>query len=341
MISLRSHNLFDQILVSPFKSGLADELVVIAGYASPRMLAEHLQAVLALGSDQRFKIQLIVGMTGSRNLSEAGVSAFVGLMLDNQRFTAKVLVPNGQVDIHSKAYLWLKDGEPVEAWIGSANYSRLAFGLSSESDHRDELMVRADPGMTHEYIMSILSHSTMLDDGIRRASSHTPEEVERLESNSGFVIPSRLSPERFAVCPLVNSRTNEVHNAGAGLNWGQSTETRSRSDSAAAYIPVPSRFRDFFPPIGETFEAFCPDGQVLILARGQQGGKALSAPASNELLGNYFRGVLGITHVAAVSTADLVNYGSNCVVFEKLSGGNFNLHFYPGLILEEISQRLE
>lgn len=341
MISLRRDNIFDRVLLSPFRSGIATELVIIAGYASPRMLAEHLATILQFDSKNRFNIQLIIGMGGARNLSVAAVSAFVGLILDNPRFSSKVWVPDGQLDIHSKAYLWLRDGDPVEAWVGSANYSRLAFGLSSESDDRDELLIQADPKTTHDYIQAVLKQSTILSDGIRRVGSDAQGEIEVLEPTSGFVLPHRLSPECYAVCPLVNSRTNEVHNAGAGLNWGQPTESRRRSDSAAAYIPVPSRFRNFFPPTGETFEVFCPDGQVLILARSQQGGKALSTPASNELLGQYFRGLLGVENGRPILTKDLNDFGSDCVVFEKGVSGTFSLHFYPGLQMEEIAARFD
>lgn len=341
MISLRNQNLFDRILISPFKQGAANELLIVAGYASPRMLAEHLQAIVSLGSPQQLKLTLIVGMTGSRNLTDASVSAFSGLMFENNRLSTRVLVPDGQVDIHSKAYVWLNDGDPVQAWVGSANYSRLAFGLSDESDDRDELMAKADPGPVFEYIETTRKNCSLLNDGISRSTSRGPDEIETLEARSGFVLPANLSSKRFAVCPLVNSRTGEIHNAGAGLNWGQSSEKRSRADSSAAYIPVPARFRDFFPPVGETFEAYCPDGQVLLLARGQQGGKALATPASNELLGRYFRGALKITHPEKITTEDLLNYGSDCVVFEKTNGGAFYLHFYPGLMREQLLDRVE
>jgi len=341
LISLRKTNLFRQILVEPYLTGRAEELIVVAGYASPRMLAQHLQAINEAEKTGKFKIRLVVGMTGGANLSAAAISAFIGLMIDNSRFSSQVYTPKGATNIHSKLYVWLRDGEPIEAWTGSANYSRLAFGLSADSDNRDELMVKSDPEPSLAYALGILDNSELLTDDIPRANAGPTEEVEEIGRAPSFVLPEELARERYALCPLVNSRTRQIHNPGAGLNWGQPTESRSRSDIDAAYIPVPSEFRDFFPPAGELFEAHCPDGQVLVLTRSQQGGKALSTPASNETLGQYFRAVLGVENGKPVETDDLKRFGSNCVVFEKAVGQSFYLHFYPGLNLDELEARLQ
>jgi hypothetical protein len=340
LISLRENNLFHRILVEPFASGRATELRIVAGYASPRMLAQHLQAMNELQSGSQFKITVVVGMTGSSGLSDAATSAFIGLMMDNSRFSSTVRTPRGQLDVHSKVYLWLDSGSPIEAWAGSANYSRLAFGLSAESDRRDELMTQVDPEGARGYVDSIIHASDVLRDGVKRGTSSQIDEIEELVGTPGFVLPPRLDPSRFVICPLVNSRTGEVHNPGAGLNWGQPTENRVRSDSDSAYIPVPAKHREFFPPVGEPFAAYCPDGQVLVLARGQQGGKALATPASNEALGQYFRMILGVPLGARVETTDLEKFGSNCVVFEKGRGGSFYMHFYPGLEIEALVERL-
>jgi hypothetical protein len=201
-------------------------------------------------------------------------------------------------------------------------------------------MAQVDPEGARGYIDSIIRDSEVLRDGVNRGTSPKVDEIEELAASPGFVLPSRLDPARFVVCPLVNSRTGEVHNPGAGLNWGQPTETRVRSDSDAAYIPVPAKHREFFPPVGELFEAYCPDGQVLVLTRGQQGGKALSTPASNEAWGQYVRMILGVQAGARVETTDLREFGSNCVVFEKGRSGGFYMHFYPGLELEALAERL-
>lgn len=341
MISLRTTDLFQEILVNPYSSGKANELLVVSGYASPKMLAQHLQAINQVGRENKFTLRLIIGMAGGANFSPAATAAFIGLMLDNTRFSSQVFAPRSRVNVHSKLYVWIKAEQPVEAWIGSANYSRLAFGLTSESDYRDEVMVKADPEKSLNYALDILNDSDLLRDEIPRANSTLTQEIEVIRESSGFVLPETMDSSRYAICPLVNSRTKEVHNPGAGLNWGQPSDGRSRADTEAAYIPVPSRFREFFPPTGELFETQCADGQVLILARGQQGGKALATPSSNSILGRYFRLILGVGPGEPVTTQDLERFGSDCVVFEKSREGNFSLHFYPGLKLDNLMQRLD
>jgi hypothetical protein len=104
---------------------------------------------------------------------------------------------------------------------------------------------------------------------------------------------------------------------------------------------LPSQFSGIFPGPGQIFEVVFSDGEVMMMSRSQSGGKAITTPASNAILGKYFRSVLGVKFGERVIDADLESYGSDAVVFEKISESAFSLHFYPGLIYSDLLARLE
>lgn len=341
MKSLRETNLYREVLINPFQSGAANHLRIVSGYASPTMLGTHLADIQDSGNDEPFSIELVVGMSGGASLSERAVSAFLGQRITTERFRSRILVPEGKLDIHSKVYVWYRDRQAVKAWAGSANYTRLAFGLNDASDLRDEVLIEVPPSDASRYVEKIFSASEELEDGIKRSSVPNRSEIEMNSGLISFNLPEKLDGERYAICPLINRRSGEVHNAGAGLNWGQPTETRSRKDVLAAYIPVPSNQTQVFPAPAIPFEAVYQDGQVLVLARGQQGGKAISMPSSNEGLGIFFRSILEVEGDRAVTTDDLEKFGSDCVVFEKLNDQQYAIHFYPGLHCAELASRQE
>ncbi len=345
MLNLRDKNLFDQVLISPAREG-ARTLVVVAGYCSPKMLAFHLSQLRNLGLDGRVTIKIFVGMQSS-NQNEATKAAFLGLSVKNESFDVQVHIPSNSIQVHSKAYLWENNGIPYKAWIGSANYSMLAFGLRADSDQRDELLGEYDPEKVSQYVQKVMRNSELLSDGTSRnylVSGSPDEETQEFtlgNQKGSYILPSLLPSDRFAICPLFDTRTKSVHNPGAGLNWGQPTATRNRSDKDAAYIPLPSQFSGIFPGPGQIFEVVFSDGEVMMMSRSQSGGKAITTPASNAILGKYFRSVLGVKFGERVIDADLESYGSDAVVFEKISESAFSLHFYPGLIYADLLARLE
>lgn len=339
MISLRQSNIYREALISPFKEGVANELKIVSGFASPTMVSTHLGAILALNSPVKFSLELIIGMSGKNSLSERAISAFLGQQGNNRNISTELFVPGAGVDVHSKIYLWLMDGRPVKAWAGSANYTRLAFGLSESSDSRDEILFEVDAEEAFEYVRKVRASAIPLSDGISRAEIALPDEIHTGYDEPRFDLPSVLPRERFAVCPLFNVRKGEMHNAGAGLNWGQPTESRIRKDRRAAYIPVPKSEMGLFPEVGFPFEALYRDGQVLVLAKSQQGGKALTMPSSNEALGQFFRDILRVSGDRPIEISDLDAFGSNCVVFEKLRNEQYVLHLYPGMDYLELVER--
>ncbi len=94
-------------------------------------------------------IDLIVGMCILDGLSRSVHEGFKEIMRHRQtttqsRLTCKYVVEGKPV--HTKLYLWEKNGDPFCAYMGSANYTQPAFlGL------RRETMEECDPEAARDY----------------------------------------------------------------------------------------------------------------------------------------------------------------------------------------------
>ena len=111
----------------------------------------------------------------------------------------------------------------------------------------------------------------------------------------------------------------------SGLNWGQ----RPGRNPNEAYISLPSRIAKsgFFPLEKRHFTAITDDRHQLILRIEQQNDKAITTPARNSDLGEYFRNRLGLANGAYVTRADLDRYGRTDVVFLKLDEETYYMDF--------------
>lgn len=336
-LSLRRQNIFERVLIDPLLDG-CDELSIVVGYASPSLLATYLARIRDLELKQRVKINLLVGMPDS--LTESAISAYRGLSYRDASLFVRVLSPNTGVSIHSKLYLWAKEGVAKTAWSGSVNFTRIGLGLSSESDSRDEILAEIEVSDAESYLKRVMSEAAELSDNIPRDYLLDTVEQQPDSEDRPFVLPEELSTSKFSICPLIDLRTGKVHNPGAGLNWGQPTATRVRKDAGAAYIPLPSDQREIFPEPGILFEVELHDGQIFFMSRTQANGKAITVPSSNSLLGSFFRHKLQVEGDSKVLDHHLQTFGANCVVFEKLRGeARFRMHFYPGLYFSELKSR--
>ncbi|MBR0257123.1 MAG: NgoFVII family restriction endonuclease, partial [Synergistaceae bacterium] len=96
-----------------------------------------------------------------------------------------------------------------------------------------------------------------------------------------------------------------------------------------AYIPVPADIgrTDFFPDVGIHFSVTTDDGKILILSRGQDGGKGMSTPQNNSLLGEYLRNRLGLANGARVDKEDFERYGRTDITFYKLDDEQYFMDF--------------
>jgi hypothetical protein len=117
-------------------------------------------------------------------------------------------------------------------------------------------------------------------------------------SNSKSPSESMLHSDLDPIFDLtfVSSKTKEIHNAGAGLNWGQHTSTRGRKDLNAAYIHVPKfiQANPSLPKPGLVFRCRFTDGIEFDMVRTGEGGKNLTSAYENQILGRYLRYKIGV-----------------------------------------------
>ena len=111
----------------------------------------------------------------------------------------------------------------------------------------------------------------------------------------------------------------------SGLNWGQ----RNKRNRNEAYIPLPSHIAKsgFFPLDKQHFLVVTDDHHTLQLRVEQQNDKAITTPASNALLGEYFRNRLGLSNGAYVRKDDLLAYGRTDVTFYKIDEEQYYMDF--------------
>lgn len=325
-LELVRDDLFQQLLLSPLGDG-ADELQILAGYASASFAVFHMSEVRAqLGRD--FRVRLHIGMTGADGIALSTHQSNIAAMHTESEGRLQIAYAPTGVSDHTKLYVWLQEGLPVRAWFGSANYSASAFGVQGE---RRESMIAVDENAAWITLRAAVAEFVRADaaDVFSRVPIYDvvhPESRRMLQHARVFSEADALGRTSVAL-PLVQSTGNpgEVHNAGAGLNWGQ-RGTRRRAE---AYIPVPATVArlGFFPDRGIPFAVLTDDGETLFLTVAQDGNKALHSVPDNATIGRWFRRRLGVADDAFVTTADLERYGSKLARVTALDDGTYFLSF--------------
>lgn len=328
---LITENLFERVLLEPANRG-ARELFVLSGYASASMVTKHFEvATKELAID--LSIDLHIGMSGRDGLSR---NTLLGLQSIPRQIGSRsfncTLSTRGNSN-HSKIYVWCNESGPIEAYLGSSNYTQMGFGISEASLTHKEVCMPMDPAAGFEYVMA------SAQGGISYKSPDVADFIDlfdeqSLPSLSAEEPASSISSSAFVDLPLVMSRASdqgEVHQK-SGLNWGQ----REGRNPDQAYIPVPSGIAKtkFFPEKGVHFQVITDDGEAFICTVAQEGDKALETPSDNSILGKYFRKKLGLPSGAFIQKEDLQAFGSNLVRIFKDTDDCYRLSFQPGRNLE-------
>ena len=121
---LLSEDLFSHILLEPVKSG-ADELRIISGYATAAMADRHINKIKEIKPN--IKIKLIIGMCPIDGISLTNHEGFKHLV--NNEFPGELECSYlcKMPAVHSKIYVWTQATEPLLSFVGSANYTQMAF----------------------------------------------------------------------------------------------------------------------------------------------------------------------------------------------------------------------
>ena len=327
-------DLFRHVLIQPAEDG-ADELLIVSGYASPLMAVWHMSKLLELGHD--IPISLIVGMTpAGQGINKAQHKDFQklakgtkGVTVDGATysgpFTCYYLVKGNPC--HAKVYIWLKDGKPVVAMTGSANYTQNGFGENQFGENQVEAITTTDPEIAKKLYDQLLPNSfACTNNKINQMIAIAEPGVNQTITIAGHNQYRDFDDSQRARLLLLTQRDFVVHST-AGLNWGQ----RGTRDRNQAYIPIEKRIRNrnFFPPRAEQFTVLTDDGESFIMAVAQDDGKALHSTESNALLGLYFRNRMGLQSGEKIIKDHLRQYGRMTVDFYRIEPGTYLMDFSP------------
>jgi hypothetical protein len=323
-----TENLFDSALIEPVRRG-ADTLFVVSGYATAAMTFHHFES-LRKSLGKLVKINLIVGMCPYDGLSLSNHRAFQQLATNDfpSNFTCSYVTVPPQV--HSKAYAWYKDKEPIIGFVGSANYTQNAFSKSQR-----EVLVMCDPAFGYDYFSSLERDSVYCTHNeienyiqVYRDTYQGRKKKEQLQKQGVELIV----PEQPDLQDLPAVRVSFLDRYGdlpqrSGLNWGQRPEQRREPNQA--YIKLPSSVynTDFFPSKAVHFTVLTDDNKVLICTSAQQTDKAIHTPHNNSLIGEYFRYRLGVPSGHPVTKTDLLRYGRTDVDFYKIDDETYFMDF--------------
>jgi hypothetical protein len=332
LTTLLSDALFEEVLLSPVRKG-ADRLLAVSGYASPAMVTRHLNHANTL-LRQGVCLDLVVGMTGQDGLPINTHLGFRTLASQESRQFVCSYMPTG-LSVHSKVYIWMQGPRPVEAWVGSANYTQNGFGVGRQEKLHFEVMTQTSPDQAVEYFDFIASKSVLCtDEDVERhvifhPAFQYPDIVQDIEND--HAIDAALQHLDQVSLPLfiTSGHGQGTVHSKSGLNWGQRVVNGKMREPNQAYIPVPSHVArsGFFPPRGVHFNMTTMDGSSMLMTVAQEGSKALQSTESNSIIGRYFRMRLQVPDGQRVTISDLDRYGNRYVNIYKLADDEFLLDY--------------
>lgn len=225
--------------------------------------------------------------------------------------------------VHSKVYSWLKNGEPVMGFMGSANYTQNAFSRSMR-----EVLTEKEPVSCFDYYQNLIGSTVDcltgdVSDLIERFEQRRRKGALIINAEQETAIITDTEPDKVTLT-LLDNKTGETPTR-SGLNWGQ----RDRRNRNQAYINIPAKIGNsgFFPARFVQFMVLTDDGKEMICRRGSDGGKGLTSTFNNSLLGEYFRYRLGTASGAYITKDDLLRYGRTDVDFHKIDDETYLMNF--------------
>lgn len=335
--------LFEYALMQPrFSANAPDTLRIVSGYATHAMAARHLIEMTA--KKQKLSIDLIYGMAGSDGVSKINHMGFLSLE-DHSEFAYDGSFTCSYVkkpkSVHAKVYVWCKGEIPVQAFIGSANYSENGFNLPS----RTETLAECDPVTALDFFYETQKKTVPCKEANREkdfplkmrtmpdfAKPIDPIITIEQDKNSPF-----YGHEKVVLSLL--TRNGGVGN-GSRLNWGVRPDgspresinengSKSVRNPNQSYIGLPAALQrsGFFPEVKRRFTVLTDDDKIFTCVRAQANGKGIETPQNNAEIGAYFRERLGLKSGAYISIQDLKRYGRHDVVFYKLDDENYVMNF--------------
>lgn len=295
-----------------------DELIVLSGYLGPKPVARL--------EELPFNSRVIYGMYGSEGIKPSLHNSLMNI----QDSVENLNIFYSNLPVHSKCYVWRKEGRIIHALLGSANFSVNGLTTPFREVLAETTFDTFDP--LNEYIHHILNNS-----------------ISCLEIGTERIVEASTDIDFCKVTLL--GRDGEVQNA-AGLNWGQNP--RNHTTPNDAYIAIrTSHIREFpnlFPPKqmnpmetdgrgrmqrhNDSIEIIWDDGLTMEgLLEGSQPvdgityPKQLSSFPIKAELGEYIRQRIGVPSGQPVRKHHLESYGRLDVDISLLGDGVYKFDF--------------
>lgn len=310
--------LFDPLINS------ANELYIVSAYATPTMLSWYIKN-LYHKTQTPIKVYLLIGMIPFDGVSASIHDGFVQIIrseLPQEISKLECSYIYDEPSVHSNVYIWAKDSIPIKAFTGSANFVQSSF----VGHHRREILCECDPDEAMEYYLSLIDrsiyvHHSEIEEYVAIHPTHPVLDRENTLVE-GYNILSQEGLETVTLSLVTRSGNPGKR---SGLNWGQ----RPNRNPNEAYIPLPTKIAKsgFFPLEKRHFVAITDDRHQLILRIEQQNDKAITTPARNSDLGEYFRNRLGLANGEYVTREALEKYGRKDVVFVRLDEETYYMDF--------------
>lgn len=329
----------EPILYAPARKNVGCNLLrIITGFTDPERIATHMIALADGVKDgdfvQGIQIEMILGMNYSisqkkheslcRTLRYLAYTKSMPSFKLNYVYTGK--------PVHSKVYIWSKDGTPTVAYCGSLNYSVNAFKNQRES------VSDCDAVAASAYYETLLPDTmSCFDAGIKTYLSSLKKTEEKADEDDSFQMDYTFYDKQNPVGTIEISllQSNGQVGYGSGVNWGiRPNGTKRNRDQA--YIPynTADRVAGFFPDRIKPDDKNCPIFRVVTSDYGtfhmrmaQANNKAIHVAESNAILGEWLRKRLGIKSGEFITKDMLEKYGKTSVVFRKYEDGTYLLDF--------------
>ena len=309
-----SASIVQEILFNPVSAG-SEKLCILSAHATPSMASWLLKTYEEQKIDG-ISIELIITSTLEESISRMNHEGFLALHKayrsgrENAFSCSYLHQPGGAGE---NLYIWLSGDVPTKAFVCSYDFTQASFlrsrnGTVSECSAADAYKVfeAASGNSTYCDFAEIEDYVVIGAPNLPRASDLT------------------LDDPNYISLSLVVKKTGEP-GVKSGLNWGQ----RNKRNPNEAYIPLPRKIAKsgFFPLGKQHFLVVTDDHHTLQLRVEQQNDKAITTPASNAQLGEYFRNRLGLANGAYVHSSDLDAYGRRDVSFYKIDEDQYYMDF--------------
>ncbi|MDO5562537.1 MAG: NgoFVII family restriction endonuclease [Synergistaceae bacterium] len=308
-----SDSIAQQLLFEPINAG-ANRLCILTSHATPSMASWLLKSYEEKGITD-VEVELIINDVldeGIDAVSHEGFKELHGNRYSSiwSNFSCCYLCQPPA--LKKNYYIWLNGETPVKAFYCSYEFTQ-------------QSILRSRSGAMHSRVAAYAYglYEKAVDHSIYCNHSEVDDYIVVRSSTAALSTSSDASEENCVHLSLL-ARGGET-GTKSGLNWGQ----RNHRNKNEAYIPLPVKIArsDFFPLNKQHFLVVTDDHHTLQLRVEQQNDKAITTPASNALLGEYFRNRLGLANGAYIKKENLLAYGRSDVTFHKIDEEQYYMDF--------------